>query len=313
MLAVSAKMRALVAAMRTYAPTDLSLIVEGETGVGKEVVARAIHALSGRAARPLVVVDCGTLQEHLTESELFGHERGAFTGAVEARSGAFETADGGTIFLDEVGELPLPLQPKLLRALEAREVRRLGSNRTKTIDVRVIAATHRDLPVEVAGRTFRSDLFFRLSEVRLKVPALRERPDDIVPLAERFARDCDPAVSFDEAARAELVMRSWPGNVRELRNAVRRAAVAAGGGTIRPQHLAPADFPGAPKGPSGLSLDVDIGLPIVEARDAVLASFHRAYMQALLDRYGDDIGAIARHAHIEPNSVHRMLRKTGLM
>jgi transcriptional regulator with GAF, ATPase, and Fis domain len=312
MVAVSAKMRELVAAVRTFGPTDLSVIVEGETGVGKEVVARAIHELSRRAARPLVVVDCGALQEQLTESELFGHERGAFTGAVEARAGAFETADGGTIFLDEIGELPLSLQPKLLRALEAREIRRLGSNRTRTTDVRVIAATHRDLPEEVAGRTFRADLFFRLSEVRLKVPALRERPEDILPLAERFARESDPALRFDRSAAEELGIRSWPGNARELRNTVRRAAVVAQGGTIRAAHIAPVDFPGDAGRPSGPSVDVDVGLPIVDARDGVLASFHRVYLQALLDRYGGDMGAMARHAGIELNSVHRLLRKAGL-
>ncbi len=310
-VARSAAMRELVGAIRQFAPTDLSVVVEGETGVGKEVVARALHQLSKRVDRPLVVVDCGALHEELTESELFGHERGAFTGAVEARSGAFENADGGTIFLDEIGELPLTLQPKLLRALETGEVRRLGSNKMRTVDVRVIAATNRDLPSEVSVRAFRADLFFRLSEVRLRIAPLRERPEDLLPLAQRFSNEIEARAAFLPEAVEVLRGRTWPGNVRELRNIVRRAAVAAKGRAIGPEHLAPADVGTLPGSETGPAVAIDMGLPIVEARETMLTAFNRLYLKSLLDRYGGDLEAIARHAGVAVNSVHRLLRKAG--
>jgi len=310
-VAASPAMCEVVAAVRQFAPTDLSVVLEGETGVGKEVLARALHRLSHRSAKPCVVVDCGALHEDLTESELFGHERGAFTGAVEARAGAFEEADGGTLFLDEIGELPLSLQPKLLRALEAREVRRLGSNRIRSVDVRVIAATNRDLPAEVAARTFRADLFFRLSEVRVRIPPLRERPDDIVPLAQAFVGEVSAEARFTPEALEVLGRRSWPGNARELGNVVRRAAVAARGAPIGPEHLAPADLVSLPGKGGGPTLSVDVDLPIVEAREAVLAAFNRLYLQALLARFGDDLASVAKHAGVHPNSVHRLLRNAG--
>jgi len=311
-VASSPAMRELVAAVRQFAPTDLSVIIEGETGAGKEVVARALHRQSRRSTRPLVVVDCGALHEELTESELFGHERGAFTGAVEARAGAFESADGGTLFLDEIGELPLTLQPKLLRALETREVRRLGSNKVKTVDVRVLAATNRDLPAEISVRAFRADLFFRLSEVRLRIAPLRERPQDLVPLAEGFAREVDPSATFTPDAVEVLRDRSWPGNVRELRNIVRRATVAARGKPIAPEHLAPADLSAVPGAEAGPAIAVDMGLPIVESRETLLAAFNRLYLQTLMERHGGDLEAVARHAGVALNSIHRLLRKAGL-
>jgi len=311
-IARSPAMREIVAAIREFAPSDLSIVLEGETGVGKEVVARAIHRASKRAKAPLVVVDCGALHDELVESELFGHERGAFTGAVDSRAGAFEAADGGTIFLDEIGELPLALQPKLLRALEVREVRRLGSNKTKSVDVRVLAATNRELPEEIAARTFRADLFFRLSEVRLRIPPLRERPQDVAPLAELFAHTVDPGATVSAAAADALAVRSWPGNVRELGNVMRRAAVAAKGKAIGPEHIAPADLTGLPGAQGGPQVTVDLGLPIVESREAVLAAFKRVYLEGLLARYGGDLEAVAKHAGVHPHSVNRLLRTSGL-
>jgi DNA-binding NtrC family response regulator len=301
----SAPMQAFVAALRRFAPTDLSIVLEGETGAGKEVAARAIHRLGGRAAAPLVVVDCGALQANLVESELFGHERGAFTGAVDARVGAFESADGGTIFLDEVGEIPLSLQPKLLRVLEAREVKRLGANRVRPVDVRVVAATNRDLGAEVSAGRFREDLFFRLSEVRLRVPPLRERPEDVEPLARHFARAVDPEADLLPTAITELRARPWRGNVRELANVVRRAVVLAAGSAVAPEHLAAPALPDAASSPT---IPVDVSRPVVAARDAVVDAFHRVYFDALLARYDGDMDAVAQHAGIHVQSVRRLLR-----
>ncbi len=310
-VAVSRPMRELLAAIERFAPTDLSVVLEGETGAGKEVCARALHAASRRARAPLVVVDCGALSESLVESELFGHERGAFTGAVAARAGAFEEADGGTIFLDEIGELLPALQPKLLRAIEAREVRRLGSNKVRRVDVRVVAATNRDLAAEVGAQRFRADLFFRLSEVRLRVPPLRERRDDVLPIASAIAREMDPGASLSPEAIAALEAREWPGNVRELANVVRRAVVAAAGVPVRPEHLGPADLPTLPED-AGPKLSIDLRLPLAEARDRVLADFHRLYLQGLVDRIGSDPRALARHAGVHEKSIFRLLRNAGI-
>jgi DNA-binding NtrC family response regulator len=306
-VAESPAMRRLAAAVDRFSGSDLTILLEGETGAGKEVVARAIHRLGGRAEGPFVVVDCGALAENLVESELFGHEKGAFTGAHETRTGAFEEADGGTIFLDEIGELPHGLQPKLLRALEAREVRRLGSNKVKSVDVRVIAATNRDLPVEIEEKRFRSDLFFRLSEVRLRIPPLRERPMDVVPLARMFALEVDAGATLRPEAIEALCARSWPGNVRELGNVVRRAVVEAAGRPVDASHIAPPDLRGGSA--PGLAVRVDPDLPFEQAKEAVLAEFRRTYLEALVERYAGDLHAVARHTGLHLHSLHRLLRK----
>jgi DNA-binding NtrC family response regulator len=221
-------MRRLFAVAGRVAASDVTVLIQGETGTGKDARAEALHHASPRAAGPLVVVDCGAVPPSLFESELFGHERGAFTGADRARAGAFEEADGGTLFLDEIGELPLPLQPKLLRVLEAREVRRIGGAQPRKVDVRVIAATNRDLREEVNRGTFRQDLYFRLEVVRFEVPPLRERPEDIPLLAEHFRQLAKPGTGvapFSEETLATFMAHKWPGNVRELRNAVERLTV----------------------------------------------------------------------------------------
>jgi two-component system response regulator AtoC len=226
------------------APTDLTVLIQGESGTGKEVLARAIHRLSSRKEGPFVPVNCAAIPEGLLESELFGHERGAFTGAVRARPGRFELAREGTLFLDEIGDMPLPMQAKILRALQEREFERVGGTRTITADVRVIAATHRDLDAAVAQGTFRQDLFYRLQGVALRLPPLRERIDDLPLLAthllERAAKRLDrqPAIVSPEALRC-LWTYAWPGNVRELQHVLEGAMVLSDG-VIGPEHLPPA-------------------------------------------------------------------------
>jgi DNA-binding NtrC family response regulator len=252
------------------AQSNITVIVRGETGVGKEVVSEEIHRRSARAAGPLVKLNCAALPEHLLEGELFGYERGAFTGAAQAKAGLIESADGGTLFLDEIGEMPLATQAKLLRVVESREVMRLGSLRPKTVDIRFVAATHRDLEDMVARGQLRQDLYYRLAGVSLVVPPLRERVEEIPRIAEEFvARFCAdarrPAIPISGAAMRILKTYAWPGNVRELRNVIERAVVFCKGIAIAPEHLglpldrlsrppgrmsAPASAPGATHGPA---------------------------------------------------------------
>ena len=228
------------------APSELSVLLAGETGVGKEVVADAVHRGSRRAGGPFIRVNCAALPESVAESELFGHERGAFTGALADRVGIFEAGDKGTVFLDEVGELPLSIQAKLLRVLETREVTRIGTVVSRHVDVRFISASNRDLGSCVKQGTFRQDLFFRLNGIQIEIPPLRSRPLDILPLAQRFARRVLPdgvALRASDAVNAALSSYAWPGNVRELRNTMERAVVLAGGPDIDLPHL-PAEVRG---------------------------------------------------------------------
>ncbi len=227
----------LIENIHRVASSDLPVLVEGETGSGKELVSRGVHAASSRRNRPFVVVNCGAISPELIESELFGHEKGSFTGATAQRRGAFEIAHGGTIFLDEIGELPFALQPKLLRALEQKEIKRVGGNDTTLVDVRVIAATNRNLREEMSRKTFRDDLYFRLGTITLHVPPLRERREDIVPIATLFLIEAAskanrPAPELSGAAAEFLASHDWPGNVRELRNAIQRAVVMGDGPSL---------------------------------------------------------------------------------
>ncbi|MBN1770114.1 MAG: sigma-54-dependent Fis family transcriptional regulator [Deltaproteobacteria bacterium] len=232
-------MKPVLALVRAVAPRDTTVLVTGESGTGKELVARAIHGASRRSAGPFVAVNSAAIPEHLIESELFGHEKGAFTGAVAARAGVFEAAAGGTVFLDEVGELPAAAQAKLLRVLQERTVTRLGAVRTLDVDFRLIAATHRDLEALVRQGRFREDLYYRIAVLPLALPPLRERPEDVAPLVATFLRELEPAraVEVTPAAWERLRRHRWPGNVRELRNTVERALVLSGGGALEPQHL----------------------------------------------------------------------------
>ena len=232
----SLAMRQVFGVLEKVATTDVTVLIGGETGTGKELAARAIHEHSKRKNGPFMIVDCAAVAANLIESELFGHEKGAFTGADRLRKGAFEAADGGTVFLDEIGELPLELQPTLLRVLERREVKRLGSNETRTVNVRVVAATHRDLPALVKDGKFREDLYFRLAVVEVRLPPLRERKEDLPLLLGRWIEAHGGNVASDSVSL--LQTHGWPGNVRELRNVWERARALAGDEVIEPKHLA---------------------------------------------------------------------------
>jgi two-component system response regulator HydG len=237
-VAHSAAMQGILRRARSIARTSAPVVLLGETGTGKEVLARAIHLTSSRAARPFVPVNCGAIPGELLESELFGHVRGAFSGAVSDKLGLFEAASGGTLLLDEIADLPLSLQVKLLRVLQSGEVRRVGANRSLSLDVRVIAATHKDLRALVERGVFRADLYYRINVLSLRLPALRERGEDILPLSRQFlALERDVPCRLDPAAEALLLAYEWPGNVRELSNAMRCASALADGPVIERRHL----------------------------------------------------------------------------
>lgn len=238
----SSPMQEVYGILERIAPTDVIVLLEGETGTGKELAARAIHSYSRRAGGPFVVFDCGAAATNLIESELFGHEKGAFTDAVKSRQGAFELADGGTIFLDEIGELSLDLQPKLLRALDQRETKRVGAEKPVTVNVRIISATNKDLEKEVKAGRFREDLFYRLSVVRVYMPPLRKRKEDIETITEYLLAGISTEIgkkvnSLSPEAAAALMSYSWPGNVRELKNVLGRAAALSDGGKIEAKDL----------------------------------------------------------------------------
>ena len=295
-------MRKLFRTLVRLEGSTATVLLEGESGAGKELVAAAIHRGSALASHELVTVNCGALPRDLVASELFGHRRGAFTGATDHRKGAFETADGGTLFLDEVGELPLEVQPMLLRALETGEVRAVGSDRAKKVRVRFIAATNRDLKVDVETGRFREDLFYRLAVVRLRAPSLRERPEDIAPLAAHFAREAG-LHDLPTAVVEQLKARAWPGNVRELRNAVQ--AYAALGS------LPAADGPQAGALELALSQLVDVERPYVEQKDELIDRFTRLYLTALLAHTGGNQSAAARLAGLDRGYLGRLLTKHG--
>ncbi len=251
LVAESDAMRRVVQQVRIVAPTDATVLVTGESGTGKEVVARAIHDQSPRREKPLIRVNCGAVPESLFESEFFGHVRGAFTGALKDRIGRFELADGGTLFLDEVGEIPLAMQSKLLRVVQERELERVGDGRTRRVDVRIVAATNRDLQAEVDAGRFRQDLYYRLSVFPIELPPLRDRRADIAPLAEHFLRAAPrragKAGRLDATALRQLEVHDWPGNVRELQNAIERARIVAADGPLRFDGLGAATLEAKPR------------------------------------------------------------------
>jgi two-component system response regulator AtoC len=311
----SARMLEVYRLLEQAAALDITVLLGGETGTGKELAARAVHYHSARKERRFVPVNCGALPPDLVESELFGHARGAFTGAATAKAGLFEEADGGTIFLDEVGELPLATQVKLNRALQEREIRRVGDTAAVRVDVRVIAATHRDLRAEVAGGRFREDLFYRLHVFPVRLPALRERLEDVPLLAahflEKHARAFRRAVTgFEPDALGILAGYAWPGNVRELENAIERAVAVARGERIAaadlPAELSAAD---AAASPAGAALTT---LPFREAVDEVRDRASREYLVALLREVGGNVTKAAERAGMERESLHRLLKRYGL-
>jgi len=318
----SPPMRKFLRLARRVVKGESPLLILGETGVGKERVARSIHSESPRAKGPFITVNCGALPENLLESELFGHEEGAFTGAVRARRGYFELAHRGTIFLDEIGEMPLHLQVKLLRVLEDRALQRVGGERTIEVDVRIMAATNRDLKREMEEHRFRADLYYRLAVVTLTVPPLRQRREDIPDLARAFAdrsrRQLGRApMRFHPDAMEALLRHDWPGNVRELINAIERAVLLAPGSEIRAS-----DFRGAetwvateaPPNPPPESplLDADFERPLAEARAKLFAEFEKRYLEHALTRAKGRVGNAAREAGVNARTLYSMMRRHGI-
>jgi two-component system response regulator GlrR len=309
----SAAMRAVFAQCEQAAASDSTVLIEGETGTGKEATAESIHRESARSEGPFIIVDCGAIPPQLLESELFGHERGAFTGAVSARRGAFQAASGGSIFLDEIGELALDLQPKILRVLERREVKTVGSNHYTPVDVRVITATNRNLREEVTARRFRSDLYYRVAVLRVRLPPLRERHEDLAPLLEHLLEllgasnrpEAEPLRT--PAFLTEISRHAWPGNVRELRNYIERCLA------MRDQPPPQEELDGAGIDASSSSSGaVDISQPIKVAREAWVSDFERRYLTELLKHHGDNVTLAARAAGVDRIHFYRMLWKHGL-
>ncbi|HTB75786.1 MAG TPA: sigma 54-interacting transcriptional regulator [Polyangiaceae bacterium] len=305
----SLAMRSIFGILERIAPTEATVLLEGETGTGKDVLARAIWSESARPQGPFVVVDCGAVSYSLLESELFGHERGAFTGAVASRQGAFELADAGTVFLDEIGELPLDVQPKLLRVLETKEFRRVGGNRTIKTNVRVLAATKRNLQREVQGGKFREDLYFRLAVVPITVPPLRGRREDIPALVEHILKAAGGGLSVSDDTMQGLLAHDWPGNIRELRNVLDRAMyLARATGQLE---LSLVSLP-ASGGGAGDAFHFEPGKSYRETRAKYDGDFERRYVKWLLARHGGNVSAAARDAKMDRKHLHDMAKKHGL-
>ncbi len=317
MVGSSRPMQQIAELIASVAPTDATVLILGESGTGKELVARAIHAQSGRSAKSFVDINCAALAESVLESELFGHVRGAFTGAVAGRRGLFEEASGGTLFLDEIGELSPAVQANLLRVLQEGEIRPVGSNESRRVDVRIIAATNRDLAREMEARNFREDLFYRLNVMAVEVPPLRQHRDDIVPLVHHFIKKRGERIGkqvagIDPDALQLLTEHRWPGNVRELENAIERAIILTRGDTITAD-LLPASVQQrahAHVDSSDQAFAADSGplLPLAEAREA----FERRYAQRVLEAAGGNITEAAQTAGVDRSNFRRLLRRLGL-
>jgi DNA-binding NtrC family response regulator len=313
-------MRELFAILERLARTELSVVITGETGTGKELAARAIHDASPRRAGPFVVVDCGALPPTLAQSALFGHERGAFTGATERRAGAFEAASGGTLLLDEVGELPAEIQVMLLGVLQRREVVPVGSNRPRPVDVRVLSATWRDLRRLVNDNTFRQDLYYRVAQAVVRMPSLSERAGDVPFLAQGFLAALPPGVAaarhIDEGVLESLIARPWQGNVRELRAVVERLAMLSDGDTVNAATLA---FDRVLESARGPSVEAPVSAPggetagpYKEAKQTVVDAFEASYLRALMARAGGNLSRAAMAAQLQRHSLRDLLKKHGL-
>jgi DNA-binding NtrC family response regulator len=310
LVGAAAKMRHLFRMLGEIAPTDLSILINGETGCGKELVAHAVHEKSQRAHAPFVVVDCASIPGPLAESLLFGHEKGSFTGATERRSGAFQDAHKGTVFLDELGELPLELQPKLLRALSEKQVKRVGSSSYEPIDVRVIAATRRDLGQSMNAGRFRSDLFFRIAQVRIEIPALRERREDIALLVKAVCKRIGRPERTDEVidlVTSTLAQHDWPGNVRELVN-VASVAASLPTGAESVASLLPLER----GGPSSGSEKIDLSTPYGEAKRQAISQFESRYFGDLFRATTGNVSEMARRSGMERHHIRPFLKKLGL-
>jgi DNA-binding NtrC family response regulator len=302
-------MRAAFAILERAAPTDVTMLVTGESGTGKELAARALHQSSPRRDGPYIVFDCGAVTPTLIESQLFGHVRGAFTGATDAREGVFEQADGGTLVFDELGELPLGLQPKLLRAIDSRTIMRVGDGKTRKVDVRIIALTNRNLEEEVKEGRFREDLFYRLSVVRVRLPPLRERPEELPRLVRKFlsARGIADAEGMPPATLALLRAHAWPGNVRELRNVVERFAIMP---DLDPSFWMSSDLAPMPQGSVAPTVNLDDGFH--DGKRRCIDGFERQYLSRLVEEHGDNASEAARVAGLSRQSYYRLLSKHGL-
>lgn len=306
-------MRELFGLLDRVARSDATLLLLGETGTGKEALAEAVHQVSPRRGGPFVVVDCGALPKNLIGSELFGHVRGAFTGATENKRGLIEEADRGTLFLDEIGELPLELQPQLLRVLEKREVRPIGETRSRKVNIRVIAATNRDMQEMLRSGQFREDLYFRLAVVQAQVPPLRQRKEDIPLLVAHFLRQMGkPQLTLSDEVMAQLQAHDWPGNVRELRNVV-ESGLSLGSYGALPRPVSPQGQP-EPSGdqePRDLQSEMR-DRPFKEAKGLLIEQFERDYLTHLLRRHAGNISRAAQEAGIDRNYIHRLVKKYGI-
>jgi transcriptional regulator with GAF, ATPase, and Fis domain len=314
MLGRSPQMRALFAQIGPVATAESTVLIEGETGTGKEILAEEIHRASRRKGEAFIVLDCGAIPEHLIESELFGHVRGAFTGATADRTGAFELAHGGTLFLDEIGEMSIVAQPKLLRALETRQVKPVGAGRYKPANVRIIAATNRDVRLAVNEGTFRADLYYRLSVVRLRLPPLRERPEDVELLADMFMGESWqrllPGVPVPPLSREtvqRLLAHRWPGNIRELRNFMERVALMARSGSSQAPDL---DLTPAPASAAAPAVPVDV--PYKDAKMRWIDQFEVAYVAELLRQNNGNVAGAARQAGVDRTYFFRLIRRYGI-
>jgi DNA-binding NtrC family response regulator len=323
LLGQSLQMRELFSLLERVAPTDATVLVEGESGTGKELVAEALHNHGGRKDEPFVVVDCSAIPRDLIESELFGHMKGAFTGATGNRTGAFEAAQGGTLFLDELGELDIDLQPKLLRALEKREIKPVGSNETIETDVRVIAATNRNLMQEVHEGNFREDLYYRFAVIKIELPPLRDRTEDIPVLVEHFLEQANEMAGRDGVdvsykTMEKLKRHRWPGNVRELKNFVERAVLLTQGDEIETRFLqAREPTPERPEAAresaaSMAELAIDEGLPFKDAKNRLIEEFEKSYWTRLLEGTDGNVSKAARIAGVHRKSVEYILKKLDL-
>jgi DNA-binding NtrC family response regulator len=310
LLGAGIEMRRLYTVLERAAPTPATVLIQGETGTGKELVARELHRHSRRSSGPFVAVDCGAIAPNVIESELFGHARGAFSGAVSERRGLIEEAHGGTLFLDEVGELPLNLQAKLLRVLETREVRRVGVNSARAVDVRLVAATNRMLAQSVNEGSFREDLYYRLAVVEVQLPPLRLRREDLPLLADHFYRRLSGnAGPVPQELVAALMTRSWPGNVRELRNFIERCVTL---GLTTPSSSEARESPLSPSARLEATLPLNLNVPLKESREEALSRLEHVYAQSVLRRAEGNVTRAAELAGVSRRFMQRLIARLGL-